>query len=161
MPHFAAFFVLRPAGRECPFFSFRALTAVGCRGLGGGGDARSLTPRCSVTPVSCVRWRLSTETFVIHLVRTTTTTTTTSVAILAQVGDNRAGFPQLGWCVVSHFSRVETLPCVVHRFRSVLFRDDVRRGPRPIRAHVGLAESSWACRWVCGGAVVACSHGWW
>ena len=53
-------------------------TTVGCRGLGGGGDAGSPTPRCSVTPISCMRWRLSTETFVIHLVRTTTTTTTTT-----------------------------------------------------------------------------------
>ena len=32
---FAPFFALRPAGRECPFFSPRALTAVSHRGLGG------------------------------------------------------------------------------------------------------------------------------
>ena len=31
--HYAPFFALRPAGRECPFFSPRALTAVSHRGL--------------------------------------------------------------------------------------------------------------------------------
>ena len=76
MPHFAAFFALRPAGRECPFFSPRRRRVLRCRGLGVAGDAGSQTPRCSVTPIRCMRWRLSTETFVIHLVRTTTTTTT-------------------------------------------------------------------------------------
>ena len=40
----------------------------------GGGDAGSLTPRCSATPIRCMRWRVSTVTCVIHLVRTTTTT---------------------------------------------------------------------------------------
>ena len=44
----------------------------------GGGDAGSLTPRCSATPIRCMRWRLSTETFVIHLVRTTTIATATA-----------------------------------------------------------------------------------
>ena len=47
----------------------------------GGGDAGSLTLRRSVTPIWCMRWRSSTDKFVMHLVRTTTTT---SVAILAQ-----------------------------------------------------------------------------
>ena len=36
-PHFAAFVALRPRGRECPFFSLRWLTTVGCRGLGVAG----------------------------------------------------------------------------------------------------------------------------
>ena len=30
--------------------------------------------------------------------------------------DNLAGFPRLGWCVVSHLSQVESLHCVVHRY---------------------------------------------
>ena len=50
------------------------------------------------------------------LPRTHTTTTTSSVAILAPVGYNHAGFPRLGWWVVSHFSREEALHCVVHSF---------------------------------------------
>ena len=43
----------------------------------GGGDAGSLTPRCSVTPIRCMRRDvISTKTCHQHLVRTTTTTTT-------------------------------------------------------------------------------------
>ena len=72
MQHFAAIFALRPAGRECPFFSPRWPTTVGCRGLGGGGDAWSLTPRCSATLVSCMRWLSWINMVVMLQVRTTT-----------------------------------------------------------------------------------------
>ena len=61
----------------------------------GGGDAGSLTPRRSVTPISCMRWLLSTETFVIHLVRTTNTTTTTSHVALCVTF--------IFWCRVTFF----------------------------------------------------------
>ena len=46
-PHFAAFFALRPDRRECPFFSPRWWRVLRRRGLGGGGDAGSLTLRRS------------------------------------------------------------------------------------------------------------------
>ena len=59
---FEAFFALRPAGRRVP----------------GGGDAGSLTPRCSATLIRCTRAAISTETSLLHHVRTTTTTTTTT-----------------------------------------------------------------------------------
>ena len=46
---FAAFFALRPAGRECPLFS------NSCRlsRTQGGGDAGSLTPMCSASAIRC------------------------------------------------------------------------------------------------------------
>ena len=45
------------------------------KGSGVVGDARSLTPRCSATLISCMRWRIPRETCVMLHVRTTTTTT--------------------------------------------------------------------------------------
>ena len=36
-PHFAVFFALRPAGRECPFISPRWRRVLRCRGLGVAG----------------------------------------------------------------------------------------------------------------------------
>ena len=47
---------------------------------------RELAPRCSATRIGCMRWSISTETCVVHHVRTTTTT---SVAILAQATTDR------------------------------------------------------------------------
>ena len=44
----------------------------------GWRGRRELAPRRSATRISCMRWRISTETCVIHHVRTTTTTTTTT-----------------------------------------------------------------------------------
>ena len=61
------------------------------------------------------------------------------------------------WFLVSHFSQVETLHCVVHR--SLFYA--VHPGPRQIRAHVVFSDSAWACRCDVGGAVAACSFGWW
>ena len=90
LPQFCGLFELRPAGRECPFFSPRRPTVVGCRGLGGDGDAGGLTPSCSVTLIRCKRpGGVSTKTYPQHSVRTTTTT---SVPILAQVADNHPIF---------------------------------------------------------------------
>ena len=48
------------------------------RARGWGGDAGSLTPRCSATLIRCMHWRILTETCVMLHVRTTTTTTTTT-----------------------------------------------------------------------------------
>ena len=59
---------------EKSFLSPRWLTPVSCRGF-GDGDARSLTPGCSVTRIGLhcdVKW---TNTCHQHRVRTTTTTT--------------------------------------------------------------------------------------
>ena len=47
----------------------------------GGGDAGSLTPRCSVTPIRCIRAVIWINTSLLHLVRTTTTTTTTTTGL--------------------------------------------------------------------------------
>ena len=55
LPHFEAFFALR----RVPV----------------GGDARSLTPRCSATLIWCTHAAISAETSLLHHVRTTTTTT--------------------------------------------------------------------------------------
>ena len=44
------------------------------RGLGGDGDAGSLTPRCSATPIHCMRCVAWTDTSHKHRVRITTTT---------------------------------------------------------------------------------------
>ena len=70
-PHFAAFFALRPQRIECPFFSLDDEEFFVVEGLGWLGR-RSQTPRCSATPIRCMRGGISTKTFVIHLVRTTT-----------------------------------------------------------------------------------------
>ena len=59
-PHFAAFFVLRPHGRECPFFQPSMTKSSSLSRARGGGDAGSLTRRCSATPIRCNRavvWR--------------------------------------------------------------------------------------------------------
>ena len=45
-------FGLRSSGRRFSGWSHRLPTVVGCRGLGGGGDAGSLTLRCSATRVA-------------------------------------------------------------------------------------------------------------
>ena len=49
LPHFAAFFALRPAGRECPFFSPRRRRVLRCRGLGVVGTPGVRLP--SVLPL--------------------------------------------------------------------------------------------------------------
>ena len=48
------FFALVLRGLQRPFFSPRALAAVSARGLQGGGDVGSLTPRRSVTLIRCM-----------------------------------------------------------------------------------------------------------
>ena len=52
-PHFATFFALRPAGRECPFFQPSMPNNCWLSRARGGGDAGGLTPRCSVAPIRC------------------------------------------------------------------------------------------------------------
>ena len=42
---FSSFFALRPDGRECSFFSPRALTAMSCRGLRGCRSRREVDSR--------------------------------------------------------------------------------------------------------------------
>ena len=49
LPHFAEFFALRPHGRECPFFQPSMMKSSSSSRAPGGGDAGSLTPRCSAT----------------------------------------------------------------------------------------------------------------
>ena len=55
-----AFFALRPFGRRVPALDGQQL--LGFRGLVGGGDAGSLTPRCSATLIGCSCAAVSTET---------------------------------------------------------------------------------------------------
>ena len=72
----------------------------------GWRGRRELAPRRSATRISCMRWRISTETCVMHHVRTTTTTTT----VRLRHGHARfAGIVQFALCCqvqdVRHFGR--------------------------------------------------------
>ena len=94
LPHFAAFFALRPHGRECPFFQPSMTKSSLSSRARVGGDVESQTPRCSATLIKCIycgvwkntchKSRVRTTTKTTTTTTKTTTTTTTSVAIFAQ-----------------------------------------------------------------------------
>ena len=88
-----------------PRWSPRWSTVVGCRGLGGGGDAGSLTPRCSATRIGCMHcFGIWINTCHKHRVRTSTkppqtsTTTTNHDKPLTTNHHNHCRrFTQTGW----------------------------------------------------------------